>query len=61
MTRVEVRELLTRIAEDRGLTFEPAPANVINALPELQRTVDDLAGRVDERRDRTRPAPRPRQ
>lgn len=50
--RVEVRELLTRIAEDRGLTFEPAPANVIDALPELQRTVDELAGRLDEQERR---------
>lgn len=50
--RVEVRELLMRIAEDRGLTFEPAPANVIDALSELWRTVDEIASRLDEQERR---------
>jgi 8-oxo-dGTP diphosphatase len=45
--RVEVGELLMRIAEDRGLTFEPAPSSVTDALPELQRNVDEFAGRLD--------------
>lgn len=44
---VEVGDLLMRIAEERGLTFEPAPAAVTGALPDLQRTVDEIAGRLD--------------
>ncbi|MHA6784689.1 NUDIX hydrolase [Pseudonocardia saturnea] len=50
--RVEVGELLMRIAEDRGLTFESAPAGVTDALPELQRAVDEIAGRLDAQQRR---------
>lgn len=49
---VEVRELLMRIAQDRGLTFEPAPSGVTDALPGLQRAVDEIAGRLDEQERR---------
>lgn len=50
--RFEVGELLMRIAEERGLTFEPAPSGVTDALPELQRAVDEIAGRLDEQQRR---------
>jgi 8-oxo-dGTP diphosphatase len=49
---VDVGELLMRIAEERGLTFEPAPAAVTDALPDLQRAVDEIAGRLDEQQRR---------
>jgi 8-oxo-dGTP pyrophosphatase MutT (NUDIX family) len=48
-----VLELLGRVAEERGLNFEPPPAEVIDALPGLTETVENLAGRcrdVQERR-----------
>lgn len=48
----EVRELLMRIAEERGLAFEPAPSVVTDALPGLQRAVDEIAGRLDEQQRR---------
>lgn len=49
---VEMGELLMRIAEERGLTFEPAPSDVTDALPGLQRTVDKIAGRLDAQQRR---------
>lgn len=49
---VDVGELLTRIAEERGLTFEPAPSDVTDALPGLQRAVDEIAGRLDAQQRR---------
>jgi len=50
--RVEVRVLLMRIAEDRGLTFEPAPDRVIDALLDLQCIVNEIAGRLGEQERR---------
>lgn len=48
----DLGELLMRVAEERGLTFEQAPAAVTDALPGLLRTVDELAARVDDRQQR---------
>jgi len=38
-----VIELLTQVAAERGLDFEPPPTLVTDALPELTCTIDALA------------------
>ena len=40
-----VAELLARVAAERGLDFEPPPAPVLDVLPGLTHTVEDVAGR----------------
>lgn len=50
---VPVIELLKRLVRERGLDFEPLPAGITDALPELVRMVDELAERfVDEQERR---------
>ncbi|GAA1278611.1 hypothetical protein GCM10009609_47480 [Pseudonocardia aurantiaca] len=48
----EVAELLARVAAERGLDFEPAPVPVIDALPGLNRTVEEVAGRCRDDQER---------
>ncbi len=47
-----VAELLARVASERGLDFEPPPAPVLDALPGLTHTVEDVSGRCRDRQER---------
>ena len=47
-----VAELLARVAAERGLDFEPPPAPVIDALPGLTHTVEDVAARCRDEQER---------
>ena len=45
--RDQATELLARVAAQRCLDFDPAPAAVTEALPQLVDHVEDLAGTMD--------------
>jgi hypothetical protein len=47
-----VAELLTRVAAERRLDFEPPPPPVLDALPGLTHTVEDVAGRCRDGQER---------
>jgi hypothetical protein len=47
-----VAELFARVAVERGLDFEPAPAPVIDALPALTDMVEGLAARCRDAQER---------
>lgn len=47
-----VGELLARVAQERGLDFEPPPVGITDALPALVRMVDELAERFGDEQER---------
>jgi hypothetical protein len=44
--------MLARVAAERGLDFEPPPAPVLDALPGLTHTVEDVSGRCRDEQER---------
>jgi hypothetical protein len=48
---VSVRELLGQVSAERGLDFEPAPALVLEVLPDLTATVEGILERCHGAQD----------